>query len=270
MTLNNKDLRKMLDTAVTAGRLAGQRAMQEIHNITVSVKSPDQLVTQADTICQKIIIDHINQAFTGHGFIAEEGESGNSLKVPPTGEGNIFWVIDPIDGTNNFAKGMLLFTVSIAAFCDGKPVVGVIFDPATDSMFTAVSGCNSELNGQPIHVNDDDINNFSNIGTDSHFDGPVPGWVTNLMSRTRFRNLGSTCLQMAYTASGGLIADICPCPKLWDMAAGAIICKNAGAIVTDWDGNDLFPMGLNNYQGGPVPTLVANKRVHPEILQILK
>ena len=114
----------MLETAVVAARLAGQRAMEEINYIRTSVKGPDQLVTQADVVCQKIIIDRIKETFPDDGFIAEEGKGGGLFKQHPRGDSRIWWVIDPIDGTNNFAKGMLLFTVAIAAMSEGQPVVG--------------------------------------------------------------------------------------------------------------------------------------------------
>ena len=138
MKLEQKELSRMLETAIVAARLAGQRAMEEINYLKVKVKSEDQLVTQADTICQKLIIDRIKETYPDHGFIAEEGEQGKMFKQPPRGTEKIWWVIDPIDGTSNYAKRMLLFTIHVAAMHEGRPVVGVIFEPATESMYSAV------------------------------------------------------------------------------------------------------------------------------------
>ncbi len=258
----------MLETAVAAARLAGNRAMQEINTVKVSIKNKTDLVTQADTICQQIIIDRIKETYPDHGFIAEEGKDGGLFKQPPGGQ-PFWWVIDPIDGTNNFAYGILLFVVSIAVMYEGQPIVGVIFDPATESMFTATKGGQAQLNGKRISANDSGIDKFSNLGLDSHFDGSVPGWTCKLMERTRFRNLGTAALQLAYVAKGGLTATILASPKIWDIAAGALIAESAGAVVTNWQGKKIFPLDLDNCEAEKLPIIASNKKVHAELINIL-
>ncbi len=270
MGLEQRDLSRMLETAVVAARLAGQRAMEEISYVKTSIKSPDQLVTQTDVKCQQIIIDRIKETFPDDGFIAEEGQNGEMFKQQPRGSKRIWWAIDPIDGTTNFAKGMLLFAVSIAAMYEGEPVVGVIYEPATDSMFTALKGEEARLNNRRIITSDDGFDKFSSIGTDSYFDNGVPGWVIKMMERARSRTLGSSCLQLAYLAKGSLIGVVFVRPKLWDVAAGVVIAESAGAIVSDWKGKKLFPLDLDKYQGEEFPTLAANKKVYNEILTMLK
>lgn len=260
----------MLETAIVAARLAGQRAMEEISLAKASIKGPDQIVTQTDVNCQKIIIDRIKEAYPDDGFIGEEGNAGAMLKQPPRGDRRIWWVIDPIDGTNNFAKGMLLFSVAIAAMYEGEPVVGVIFDPATESMYTAVKGGEARLNERRISVSEDGFNNFTSVGTDSFFDKGVPKWVITLMEKARSRTLGSSSLQMAYLAKGSLIGIVFVRPKLWDIAAGVLIDECAGAKISDWKGNRLFPVDCDKYQGGDFPTAGANKKVYQEILSLLK
>jgi len=270
MSLEQKDLSRMLETAEVAARLAGQRAMEESSYIKVSVKGPDQLVTQADTICQQIIIDRIKEIYPDDGFIGEEGPKGEMFKQPPRGSKKVWWIIDPIDGTTNFAKGMLLFSVSVAAMYEGEPVVGVIYDPATDSMFTAVKGGEARLNNRRINAGEDGFDKFSSVGTDSFFDNGVPKWVIAIMEKARSRTLGSSCLQLAYLAKGSLVGVIFVRPKIWDVAAGVLIAESAGAIVSDWKGNKLFPMNLDNYQSQELMTLGANKKVYSEMLDILK
>ncbi len=270
MGLEQVDLSRMLETGIVAARLAGQRAMEELKYVKATVKSTDQLVTQADGICQRIIIDRIKETYPDAGFIAEEGEGEGLFKQPPRGAEKIWWVIDPIDGTNNFAKGMLLFTVVIAAMYEGQPVVGVIFDPATESMYTAVKGREAQLNGRRIRTSEDGIDRFSSVGMDSHFDKGVPGWATKLMEQTRFRNLGSTALEMAYLAKGGMVANVFVCPKLWDVAAGTLLCENAGVIVSDWKGDKLFPVDLDSYEGVEMPVVAANKNVYQQVLELVK
>ncbi len=269
MVLEQRDLSRLLETAIVAARLAGQRAMEELAFIKVSIKNGNELVTQADALCQQIIIDRIKETYPDHGFIAEEGRQGGIFKQPPRGE-PLWWVIDPIDGTNNFAHQMLFFVVSIAVCYEGEPIVGVIFEPATDSMFTAVKGGEAQLNGRRIVAGEEGIDKFSGIGLDSHFDNGVPAWTCEVMQRTRFRNLGSTALQFAYVAKGSLIATIAFDPKLWDIAAGVLIAASAGAVVSDWQGGKIFPVDLDSYEGGKLQIMTANKKIHAELLNLLK
>ncbi|UCC23563.1 MAG: inositol monophosphatase [Planctomycetota bacterium] len=270
MVLEQRDLSRMLETAIVAARLAGQRAMEEINYLKVSIKNETELVTQADARCQQIIVDRIKETYPDHGFLAEETGEGEIFKQPPRGTELLWWVIDPIDGTNNFAHRMLLFTISIAVMYRGEPIVGVIFEPATDSMFTAVKNGEAQLNGRKINASQEKMDKFSSVGLDSHFDNGLPPWVGEIIRKTRFRNLGTSALQLAYVAKGGLAATIVNCPKIWDIAAGLLIAETAEAVVSDWQGAKVFPVDLENYQGKELPVVAANKKVHPQILQLLK
>jgi len=248
MALEQRNLSSMLETAIVAARLAGQHAMEEINYIKVSIKNATEMVTQADAQCQKIIIDRIKENYPDHGFIAEEGDEGKLFKQPPRGKDQLWWVIDPIDGTNNFAHRMLFFTVSIGVMYEGKPIVGVIFEPATESMFTAVKGGEAQLNGRRITASEEAIDKFASVGLESHFDDGAPSWACELMNRTRFRNLGS---------------------KLWDIAGGAAIAEAAGALFTNWQGQKIFPVDLDSYEGHKFQVITANKKVQPEIVELL-
>jgi myo-inositol-1(or 4)-monophosphatase len=270
MVLEQRDLSRLLETAIVAARLAGQRAMEELNFIKASIKSDREMVTQADARCQQIIIDRIKETYPDHGFIAEEGSEDNIFKQPPRGAEPLWWVIDPIDGTNNFAHRMLLFSISIAVMYQGEPIVGVIFDPPTDSMFTAVKGGEAQLNSRRITASQEKISEFSSIGLGSHFDDGVPGWACEIMQRTRFRNLGTAALQLAYVAKGSLIATIASRAKLWDIAAGALIAETAGAAVSNLQGGKIFPVDLDDYQGRELQVITANKKVHKELLKLIK
>ena len=260
----------MLETAIVAARLAGQRAMEEINFVKVSVKNRSELITQTDARCQKIIIDRIKETYPDHGFIAEEGPEGQLFKQPPRGAEHFWWVIDPIDGTNNFARRMLCFTVSIAVMYEGEPIVGVIFAPATDSMFMAVKGGEAQLNSRRITASKDPMDKFSSIAMDSHFEEGLPGWVSQIITRTRFRNLGTTALHFAYVANGSFIGALTSWAKLWDIAAGALIARAAGALVSNWQGGKIFPVDLDSYEGDRIEIIAANKKIHPELLDLLK
>jgi myo-inositol-1(or 4)-monophosphatase len=271
MVLEQGSMSRMLETGIVAARLAGQRAMEELNFIKASIKSnKSEMVTETDGRCQQIIVDRIKENYPDHGFIAEEGGKAKLFKQPPRGAEAVWWVIDPLDGTNNFAHRMLFFTVSIAVIYEGEPIAGVIFEPATESMFTAVKGREAQLDGRRITAGKEKMDKFSSVGLDNHFDNGVPGWACEIMQKTRFRNLGSTALQLAYVAKGSLIAAIHTCPKLWDIAAGALIAETAGAVVTDWKGGKIFPFDLDSYEGQELQVIAANKKVHSELLCLLK
>ena len=269
MAIEKTDLAQLLETAIVAARLAGQRAMEEINFIKASIKNDDQLVTQADVRCQKIIIEQIKQRYPDHGFIAEEGKDGKLFKQTPRGDSKIYWVIDPIDGTNNFVHRMLSFAVSIAAMLEGQTIAAAIYEPATDSMFTAVKDGDAQLNSRRIIASTSEMSQFTSIGIESYYEDKTPAWVAKLMNMTRIRCLGTTAMHLAYTAKGSFIGTIIVKPKLWDVAAGAFIAKTAGAVVTDSNGNDIFPINVENYDGQPIPTIAANKKIHPKLLKLI-
>lgn len=269
MSIDHKDLKTLLEIAVAAARAAGQRAMEDINYAKAYAKTPFEIVTDCDGRCQQIIIDTIKQNFSDHGFIGEEGNAGKIFKQAPRGDSDIWWVIDPIDGTNNFSHKILNFAVSIAAIQNGRPVLGVIFEPSTDSMFTAVKDSSPRFNDRSIQVSDSDIEIFESIGIESFFTQGTPAWIGVLMSKLRCRALGTTAMHLAYVAKGSFIGTICNKPKLWDIAAGAILVESAGGIVSDWQGNAIWPVDMNNYQGQPIEMLATNKKIHKKLIDII-
>ena len=162
--------------------------------------------------------------------IGEEGPGGKLLKQPPRSDEPVWWVIDPIDGTTNFAHRILCYNVSIAVMYEGRPIAGVVFDPTTDSMFTAVKGGDAQFNTTRIKAGEESINEFACFGVDSHVKDEYPKGIADTMKRTRFRNMGSMALHMAYVAKGSMIGTTGFEAKLWDIAAGAFIIEQAGGI----------------------------------------
>ncbi|MDH7598356.1 MAG: inositol monophosphatase [Sedimentisphaerales bacterium] len=259
----------MLNVAMQAARAAASHAIKARASLEVSVKGTTELVTNADMACQALIIEQLRAAFPGHGIVAEEGPAGNLLKVPPLEGQEVWWAIDPIDGTQNFAKGIPIFAVSIAAIFKGRPVVAVVYDPCQDLMFTATAQGQALCNAVPIQINDEPIGPFVCVGLDSHLGNNLPGWVEPIVIGTRFRNLGSAALHLAYVAKGAMAAAILCMPKVWDIAAGTLIAQQAGAIVSSWNGRPIWPMDLDQYQGQITPTLAANPTCHRQIIEIL-
>lgn len=265
MGLSSTEISSLLETAVVAARLAGQRALEELRFVHASQKDADELVTQADPICQKIIVDHIKENYPDHGFLGEEGTGGKMFKLAPRGEQEIWWVIDPIDGTNNFANGLLCFSVSIAAMEGGKPIVGVVFEPATDSMFTAAAGMEAQLNGSRIQVNQQELNRFACFGIESQLTADYAQAYQEVMVKTRFRCLGSTALHLAYVAKGAMVGMVSLRSRLWDIAAGALLVERAGGFVSSLEAETLFPFDLPSYQAQYLSIVAGNQKRKDEI-----
>ncbi|MCK4887683.1 MAG: hypothetical protein KAS96_09865, partial [Planctomycetes bacterium] len=135
--------------------------------------------------------------------------------------------------------------------------------------FTAVKGNSAQLNNRKIQTSDESIDKFASIGMDSHFENELPQWVQKLILQTRFRNLGTTALHLALVGSGALAASIAAEPKLWDIAAGALIAQSAGAIITDFKGQKIFPMDIDAYNSEKIEILAANKKVHQKLVDLI-
>jgi myo-inositol-1(or 4)-monophosphatase len=270
MALSPSDIAAFLQTAVEASRMAGKKAMDELCRVSCSLKNQSELVTQADPLCQEIIINHIRKSFPTHGILAEEGPGDAMLLLPPTTPCDIWWIIDPIDGTNNYAHGLLCFCVSIGVFHEGRPVAAVIYDPTTDSLFTAAKNTPACCNGQNIQTGCEPVSSFASFAVDSHLDPSIESAVIQIMRLTRFRCLGSTALNMAYVAKGAFVGAITISAKLWDIAAGALLVEQAGGIVTTFDGRAVFPVDLSHYKTQRFRLLSANPKTHPELLTIFK
>lgn len=270
MVIDEIMLNKMFQVAIEAAKIAGKKAALAMDNIDVTIKNGNEIVTQMDPICQQIIIDHIRETFPLHGILGEEGDSGNVLREPPKDDSDIWWIIDPIDGTNNYAHKISNYTVSIAAMQHGLPIVGVIYSPATETLFSAVKGKCTEVNGKRVSASEEEIDRFAHISIDSRWPGGIPETIIKLLEKVKFRNLGTTALHLAYVSGGSLIASITNTTKLWDIAAGVLLVESAGGIVTDWKGKALFPVDVSSYSKEDSRLLAANATVHSQILDILK
>jgi myo-inositol-1(or 4)-monophosphatase len=259
----------MHEIAIQAARKAGDYARSCLGRVRSEIKLEDQIVTEADRTCQQMIIDAVRSRFPDHGFIGEEGPGDQMLKIPSRDSEDTWWVIDPIDGTRNFAHKLPLFAVSLAAIQNGLPILGVIFDPCANMLFSAFAGGCAQCNGASIHRNDEALNSNSQIAVTGHYDDEIPPGVLRLLNKFVCMNLGSAALHYAYTALGSFAAAYSEKVKLWDLAAGAVINESAGAFLGDLNGNSWFPFSCKNYDGRPLPTLNAGRKILPQLLDIL-
>ncbi len=220
------------------------------------------LVTEADLASEKAILDLVGEHFPGIAVMAEE--SSSAYQATMNGE---YWVIDPLDGTTNFAHGFPYFGVSIAYVVDGLPLAGVIYCPLQDELFTACRGKGAWLNGARITVSATGDLQHSLVATGFPYD--VHGTleqVINTMQRVLpkvqdLRRAGAAALDLAYVACGRLDGFWEMHLKPWDTAAGAVLVREAGGRLTDFAGNAFSPFR---------PEVVAsNGLIHGQLVALL-
>lgn len=269
MTYTMEKLNKYLSTAIGAARIAGAEALAQMDCIECHLKDGNEVVTQADPICQDLIMNYIRERYPEHGFIAEEGPDGKLLKIKPTGE-DYWWVVDPIDGTNNYCHKVLSFSISVGLIKDGYPILGVICIPPSDTLFTGIVGQGATCDGLKIKCGNEGINQKEALAIDSYWDNGIPDKLMRLIDRSRLRNLGSTAMHLAYVASGGFVGAVVNRNKMWDFVAGAAIIAAAGGKMVSQDGSNMFPLDPANYQSEVFKFIAANPAVCDELVDSLK
>ena len=251
-----------LEVAVNAARRAGVMARHRFEeSIEVSHKGEVELVTQADLDCEGRIVETIRAAFPTHGFLAEEAgrDSGSSACT---------WIIDPIDGTTNFAHGTPHFAMCIALLVDDQLQIGVIYDPMRDEMFTARRGFGAWLNGRRMSVSRCQALGKGLAATGFPYDRRTSDnnnmdYLDEMVRATQgIRRMGSAGLDMAYVAAGRLDLYWELRVKPWDIGAGLILVEEAGGRVTDMQGK-AFHIG----RGDILAT--CGGRVHAEAVERL-
>jgi myo-inositol-1(or 4)-monophosphatase len=230
----------MLNIAVEAARTAGLFLKQNLGKVKDIQKKAGQeknLVTEIDKRSEEMIINIIRKHFPAHDILAEEGGGTHGSSS------NYKWIIDPLDGTTNFTHGFPVFCVSIGIEYKGELLVGVIYDPNFDELFTAEKGQGAFLNGKRISVSKLDSLEKSLLVTGFPYniadnpDHAVEHFVHFLMKAQAVRRMGSAAIDLAYVAAGRYEGFWEVALNPWDMAAGALLVQEAGGIITDLAGN---------------------------------
>jgi len=252
-----------LEVAVDAARRAGALLLDRFGSLRqIRYKgSPSNLVTEMDREAEALIVDCIRSRFPDHAILAEEGGA-------QPGAASHRWIVDPLDGTTNYAHGMPIFAVSIALEVEGSVEVGVVFDPSRDECFTAIRGGGALLNGHPLRVSETPTLDLSLLSTGYPYEIRKTR-ENNLAEHAAFmvrcrsvREMGSAAINLALVAAGRLDAFWELTLGPWDVAAGCLMVEEAGGRVT-------------NPAGGPLdldaPSVVAsNGRIHGEMLDTLR
>ncbi len=229
----------------------------------VRFKSSVNPVTETDNAAEALIRDRLQDIFPGHRILAEEG-GGDAWREP----GVPIWLVDPLDGTNNFAHGFPQVGVSLALLEDRQPVVGVIYDPLREETFSATAGGGAKLNGEPIHVTDVEELPDAFLVTGFPYDrrAALDNNVERLdhfLRRSQgVRRAGAAVLDLSYVACGRFDGfwEIGLHP--WDVAAGILIVREAGGTATNFAG------GPNCVSGERI--VVSNGHIHGQMLDVIR
>ncbi|MGY3568881.1 inositol-1-monophosphatase [Vibrio sp. SCSIO 43135] len=229
----------MLNIAIRAARKAGNHIAKSLENsdkIESAQKGTHDFVTNVDKEAESIIIDTIKNSYPEHSIVAEE----NGLIEGK--DNDVQWIIDPLDGTTNFLKGFPHFSVSIAVRIKGKTEVACVYDPMLNELFTAQRGAGAQLNNARIRVNQLKDLQGTVLATGfpfkqkQHSESFMKIMTSLFTECADFRRTGSAALDLCYLASGRVDGYFELGLKPWDMAAGELIAREAGAILTDFSG----------------------------------
>jgi len=252
----------MLNFAIETAREAGQVLLEKFGKTTVTKKGDINLVTEADLASEALIVEKIKSYYPRHSILAEE--AGNAVIIG--GENTWKWIIDPLDGTTNYAHGYPCFCVTLALEHDGEIVIGVTFDPTRDELFAAERGQGATLNGKPIHVSATDKLGDALIVTGFPYDlkqrDNFARHLTDfLLSSRGVRRDGSAAIDMAYVACGRFDGFWEEGLNAWDVAAGVLMIEEAGGVVSYYDGSK-----FSIYRP---PICASNGHIHQQMLTVL-
>jgi myo-inositol-1(or 4)-monophosphatase len=229
--------------------------------LNVKKKSAIDLVTEADTRSEAQIIDTISKVFPNHTILAEE----SGLKQ---GAAEQLWIVDPLDGTTNFAHRLGFFSISIAFSLKGDIVVGVVLNPLSDELFSAIKTKGALLNGNPIRVSPTRAVADSLLATGFPYNvrdilNPITGRFINCLKAAQgIRRLGSAALDLCLVACGRFDGFWEQNLKPWDTAAGMLVAMEAGAVVTDFAGD--------RFTSDKSEILATNGHIHQQMISLLK
>jgi myo-inositol-1(or 4)-monophosphatase len=262
----------IVNIAVQAARAAGNiiiRAQDRLDTIKVSEKRPNDYVTEIDQQAEREIINIIRKAHPSHGILGEEGGD-----MPGTND-DYLWIIDPIDGTRNFIHGFPHFAVSIAISYKGKIEHGVIYDPVRQELFTATRGKGAQMNDRRIRVSKHTKLEECLLGTGfpyRHSPEYQEAYLNSLQTLIPIcgdvRRAGAAVLDLAYVAAGRLDGFWELKLQPWDIAAGSLMIKEAGGLVTDMNGGEDFLNSGNIVAGNPKILKQILKIISPHMAKL--
>lgn len=266
------NLEKIIKTAIESVKEAGRIQEEKFgKNFKIEHKGEINLVTEVDYQCERAIIDIIKRDYPGHEILTEEAGSIKSPLNPPFGkggEGGFKWIIDPLDGTTNYAHSYPCFCASVGLEIDGEIVVGAVYNPMLDELFTSIKGEGAYLNGDMIKVSKVGDINKSLLVTGFPYDirdskeNNLNHFCNFAVRAQAIRRPGSAVLDLCYLAAGRFDGFWEMKLYPWDMAASSLIVQESGGMITDFKGG-----GFSVYKG---KMLASNGRIHKDMVNILE
>jgi myo-inositol-1(or 4)-monophosphatase len=254
-------LAECLETCETAARAGGRELLQRRDELNTREKAKADLVTDADLASQNAIRRAISQRFPRHAFVGEE-QQANERHVEP---GDFTWIVDPLDGTTNFVHGYPHYAVCVALACDNNLLVGVVYDPVRDTCYSAAAGKGASCNGVPIKTSKVTTVGGALVAVSlpAHVRRDSPDLLDFIEASQvcqAVRRSGSAALNFAHLAAGALDAFWARHIHPWDVAAGVLLVREAGGVVTSRDGGefDLWNPNFLAAAGGDLHTGLLN------------
>ena len=267
------DLQYAADLARGAGKIILDHYGKVERLTKTHAAATAEAVTDADRASQRYIVAGLRKRYPDDGLVGEESETGQSITFECRDPRARNWVIDPIDGTNNFIAGLGTFAVCIALLDQGFPVLGIVYDVARDVMYTAARGQGAWCGSRRMAVPDSPLSESSMIMFTSNLltRGRCPDWAHRFLAQEKWklRILGSAALEASYVAAGVAHAAVTVNGKLWDVAAAAALVLDAGGVITDFAGGEIFPFDLSDYAGAKVPFLAAAPQAQRTLLDLI-
>jgi myo-inositol-1(or 4)-monophosphatase len=261
---SSSTLADYLEAAQEAARRGGAVLQEWRRRFEVREKGRFDLVTDADLASQRVVRDYFSQRFPQHHFLGEEEKAADARpgpEAPPT------WIVDPLDGTTNYVHDCPMYCVSIGLQVAGELVVGVVYDPSRPEMFSAACGLGAWLDDRRLRTSTasrlEDALLATGFPPDLRGQELQLDWWRHLAQRAQsLRRTGSTALNLAYVAAGRFDGYWAFDNHPWDVAAGAVLIREAGGVITNIDGSPFDPYTAD--------ALASNGPLHPVLVEMFR
>lgn len=250
-----------LDIATEAAKEAAKLLLSHFHTENeIKSKGRGNLVTEADILSEKALVRILKNEYPSYSILSEES-------APPQLTTDYSWIIDPLDGTNNYVFGIPFFCINVALVRGEDILLGITYDPVREELFQAEKGKGAHVNGLPMSVSKKDSLQASLVGFDLGYDAGRGKEILDIINRLwpgvhSLRLMGSASLGLAYVACGRVDLYAHRYIYPWDIASGILLVREAGGVVTDWQGREV---GITTQE-----IIVSNSRLHLEFMRLIK
>jgi myo-inositol-1(or 4)-monophosphatase len=265
------DLQFVAELARGAGKVILEYFGQTERLTKTHQAAKSEAVTVADRASQRFIVAGLKKRFPGDGIVGEENDTGSDITAEIPDPNGRVWIIDPLDGTNNFVAHFPTFAVCIGLLEKGYPVLGIVYDVCRDTMYAAARGEGAWIGPKRLAAHNTPLGDASILMLTSNLlnkQGRAPGYAIRWLSQTnwKIRIMGSAALEACQVGAGIAHGALTIHGKIWDAAAAAAVVLEAGGKFTDLAGKDIFPFNLAGYSGAKVPFLCAGPAAHALLL----